>query len=73
MIKLTPKQTEVYTLIYNNPDISTRDILAFFDLTRSTLKEHMEKLKRNGLIKYKVIDGHGTRAWRVDKRIKICV
>lgn len=73
MINLTPKQAEIYTLIYNNPDITYREIMQFFDITRSTMKEHIESLRRKKLLLDKTIDGQGTKSFKIDKRKKVIV
>ena len=73
IIKLTPKQAEVYQLIHNNPDITQKDIMKFFTITRSTLKDHLGVLDNNNILKIKLINSRGTKSYRVNKRIKVCV
>jgi|FLOH01.1.fsa_nt_gi DNA-binding MarR family transcriptional regulator len=68
---LTPKQLAVYTLIKNNPNITFKAILVFFNITRSTLKEHIEALLIKKTIKSKVVGRNGAKVYTVDGRRKL--
>ena len=68
---LTPKQLAVYTLIKNNPNITFKAIMVFFNITRSTLKEHIEALLIKKTIKSKVVGRNGAKVYTVDGRRKL--
>ena len=72
MIKLTPKQSEVYTLIHNNPDITKKEMMIYFGVTQSTIKDHLYALDMNRLLKTKLLNSKGLKSYRVNRR-KVCV
>jgi len=73
MIKLTPKQSEVYTLIHNNPDITQREMMIYFGTTKSTVKDHIYILEYHNLLKTKLLNSKGLKSYRVNKRLRVCV
>jgi len=73
MIKLTPKQSEVYTLIHNNPDITQREMMVYFGTTKSTIKDHIYVLEYHNLLKTKLLNSKGLKSYRVNKRLKVYV
>ncbi|MCD4696821.1 MAG: HTH domain-containing protein [Bacteroidales bacterium] len=51
IIKLTPRQREVYQLIKKNPQISFKEIGMRLKIkSESTAQKHVQKLKKLGLI-----------------------
>ncbi len=72
MIKLTPKQSEVYTLIHNNPDITKKEMMIYFGVTQSTIKDHLYVLDMNRLLRTKLLNSKGLKSYRVNRR-KVCV
>lgn len=66
---LTPKQTELYTIIKENPDITIKLMMLLMGVIRSSIKEHMEVLIMKGFVTSKQVGR--IKYFRVDKRKKL--
>ena len=65
--KLTVKQQEMYDLVKEFPDITSKQIKFVMNITKSTFSEHMEALTIRGRVSSKT-GNKGLKSYKVTKK-----